>query len=230
MKELKFKLNDIKFDGIEFNNINMFVGQNGSGKSLVNKLTWLSHMIANTIIISKEHNLGDNNLLIEDLIRKTLYDSETIELEVLANFHKGFINIIFKENKLSFLDYDLEKYEISKPNYLSTNTRQFNQITQILNNDKLIKGEYKKVEDVLVPAYDLLASLLFKQSFDNKFVEFRQDSVERFKEHYNLDIIALKCNEDNTFTMKDSSGKERSCYTLSNGEQALLVMMAPLSI
>lgn len=228
MKELKFSLDDFKFDGISFNELNLFVGNNGSGKSLLNKITWLSHMIANAILIAEEHNFNKEEL-IKDLIRKTLYDSQIFELDILANFHKGYINIRYSEDKLIFLDYNLENCEITKPNYLSTDTRKFNQITQILNN-KALYEKYDRLEDVLVPAYDILFSQIYKETFKDKWVNFNQESINRFKEHYKIDIVALKCNEDNTFSYKNSSGEEKSCFTLSNGEQALLVMMGILSV
>lgn len=226
VNNIKIKFNEIKFDLKNLKELTILVGKNGTGKSLVNKITWFINIVNATYHSSTLLKIDNINEVIIDILRKTFYDAATLHLEIEAEFETGNIELVIKDLNVESLNVTTKEKDIVVPLYLSSNTRLFPAIQQILKNDILLSGGYIDVEDVDVPLYDILYSVRLKEAFEKQdYVPFREDCIEMLKEHYELDFVAMQCR-NNVFYIKDSTGKESQLSRLSNGEQALINMMS----
>lgn len=242
LKNMKIEIDspmELNFD-LDYNSLVILIGKNGSGKSLILRLTWVLQYIAQNYLYSVK--FGKNIPIID--FAQTVFD-QSFENQ---NFN-GEISVIFdNEDSLSiFVNkgkitnvleiFDKETEPSGLPIYMSTNTRLYSDM-----NKYLILRKLHGVTGVLSPQneagmmellksyrlYDLLfiegliTDLLNMPNILSKSLKVRLKNEFEIKEPIVSIGIDLNTPE---FYYVDDKGERKSMSTLSNGEQALINMM-----
>lgn len=205
---------------IELNKTNLFIGENGSGKSVLAKLiTIVTNLTINEEEILKkfeEYQIDfiEDNTFIELKENETIIKIENKEI-ILSDFHKTLIKVKDSSSSNSKLFNRIEglKKKINKE-LIKELIRDFNK------NDILVKemeNEYKLFESKYIPAERNLISL-FNQSLSNLITSNipLPKTLLEFSSQYNnarsdikeLDVLDIK--------YKSKSGQDRVYYDKDN--------------
>lgn len=218
---------------VETKNLTIVCGENGTGKSLLLKLTWLTTAFTSMVILR-------NNSGIEILKNKT--DKEILKELFDASFEEQNFEGVFEfRDDLGILKFEMVNGEVTKleltlknnltagmPIYLSKEVRGFEVIDRYSKIKKLMNLNIQTLEDALkmkdmFKVYDVFAleNLLFSFSKVSKLIE----SINKIDSNLleNLDIVKLE--NDFGIWYYDSKGKRRSALTLGAGHQAILIML-----
>lgn len=232
MKSLTYKLDGKEVDIENINNLTLLVGKNGTGKSFIMKLTWLVNMVSGTLSSEEGQKFSEEDIkhLITLLIRRSLFDSDTLDLELLATINDNgeYVNFHYRNDEVVFTDINITSKDHPMPRYLSTNTRLFSGLANANkpNEDFFNDSLNIRLEDTIIPFYDFLFANGFSSICKDEYLEIDEERVKRFKDNYEIDITAIKYDSNkNTFLYKDSTGAEKNCNRLSNGQQSLVIML-----
>lgn len=234
---------------IELKNLNMMCGTNGSGKSFLNKILWLSSYFHNMKLTALNNNIE---------ISKEKTDIETIQFLLDNTFDEQNINgkiELYTKNsfgdidsilKIELINGKMEKLELlfpedceesGTPIYLSKESRNFSMISRYLkikqtlniknlesldNIEKL--SEFHKIYDILA-----FENLLIKLQNVNPVLEkLKKEDNELFKS-IGIDRIEIKPDSFD-FNYYDSNNNKKSLTTLGEGNQSILIMITAVSI
>lgn len=226
IETLSLNLEEFKMkDEINFNKLTLLVGQNGTGKTLVNIMNWALTTAINIHILTK-NDLKDtlDYILSKSVNTKftgTLRIAFSSNVEMIAELENG--NVLKAE--VHNLTDDIIPINIK---YMSTNMRTFTQINQYIKTKKLLTSVanadevfeiYKFYDIYLVESY--LQHLSGKKTIP---VDCGSDFDKKLE-----DIKFLRLNEDETEIEYgfEENGRLvfKSTSSLSNGEQSMLNML-----
>lgn len=210
---------------IEYKNLSLFVGANGSGKTFVLKMTWFLNMVAATII--KKEGLEGTGNTVEDVVQYTLDKSfdnpEEFEGSIGIDYDNGSVGVIFMAGKIINISSDLDGIDTMPiPIFMSKDTRTFNQMKMILQIRKLVEREDKILETVKLYDYSFVMMIEAKLKHGYKLDDKFKETLEKFDmEKYDIQSFKMM---DNSFWFTNSKGKDRELTTLSAGEQSIINM------
>ncbi len=221
LKHLKLKIDKpmaLDFD-LEYNKLSMFTGHNGSGKSLIMKLTWSF----GTIMSILHHNPPSANEMAQYVMDKT-FEQQNFNGEIEASFPNGSLKMSMDNGKVSRVEYyiDPEVKVITPSLYMSTNTRTFTQINQYLKIEKKFTSEEELLG--IYRLYDMIYVNVLKAKLENglKATKNFKDAMEKdFSMKYDFDTFAI---ENDAVVFIDKDGKRTDLSTLSAGEQSVINM------
>jgi len=208
----------MKFE-IEYKNLNLLTGLNGSGKSLIMKLGWSFETILSILIT----NPPSANEAAQYILDKT-FENQDFNGNIEATFKKGTLKLCMDNGKVSRAEFFIDPAVkvISPSIYMSTNTRTFIQINQFLKVEKLIKTEEELLS--LYRLYDVIFVNVMKGKLKNGLKatqQFKESMSKNFDMKYDFDTFAI---ENDSVIFIDTNGKKTELSTLSAGEQSLINM------
>lgn len=228
---LEIKEYNIKFTDIELNKLTLLTGPNGSGKSLVNISIWFANYLNYSKYNYIELSLEDVNIVFSNIFSNPI--SGKIILHSIENkfsSYNGYIEIDFIKGiveKVFYVHIDTSSKNFVFPFYLSVFTRLFSNINHYIDYSLLVgKGNL----EILLKSYkyydiSFIESLIVLCENEIKISNLYPDLISKKV----IDIKYIK--EINRFvvTYENSKGEIEAinAETLSNGEQAMIIMSLP---
>jgi hypothetical protein len=159
---------------------------------------------------------------ITHIFKGTFDAPEEITGSIKCEFENGLFECYVVEGVITTGSFQCqpEVVDASYPKYLSTRTRTFEGVENILNSineltDDQISSRFK--------LYDMTHCLMLKQ-FATDIIIFPHSLVESLK-GVEVDAVALSYDESNgKFTVEDSFGKSRFITSIGSGHQSLINM------
>lgn len=231
---------------MKHNMLNLLTGLNGSGKSLILKLTWALSYLMESIITAKENSLSyDETQLIQEIFDKSFTDQD-FNGTIKQTFTEGaFVSIEFMKGKVQNVDISIPQGTLpgGVPIFMSTGTRTYEQIKQYLVFRKQagIMGpanarnaqELTKMTE-MYPLYDVV---FIERMIERLFVypyEVPENLVNMLKDDYRLGKfevreIGIDLTKPDIYYLTEE-GDRKSLTTLSKGEQSLVNMFTAQSM
>tara|TARA_R110000772_G_scaffold5454_4_gene19488 strand:+ start:4003 stop:4779 length:777 start_codon:yes stop_codon:yes gene_type:complete len=228
---------------IEFNNLSVFVGQNGSGKSFVLKSAWLTGYVLQAWKLFLDGGAGDirERMLqfITDLIPMTFDAPETMSYEwQISDKERDIYELTFKivDGKCTEFEMGMFKEfnakDITVVKYASSTTRLLTAYRSYQETLELIGGNvFTDMEKLkkLGKFYKLYDIMMFENV--SRVVKAIADCDKAVLESLEKTYKALNDMDEKVFggkrvTVKDGIPYfgDKSVYILGNGEQAILMM------
>lgn len=207
---------------LDVNGLNLYAGKNGSGKSLILKMTWALATIM-VFKINRNETSESEMFQITQYVWDNTFEDNNFNGIVGATHPGGKIILVFKNGKIESLVINVAKSIINAPSplFLSVTMRTFDEIEKFFKlQDKIgidSMPEYYKL-------YDSVYAHKLKQKFEkgitvNKKIE---DILNEFElERYDMKSFGYK---NDKFIYTNSVGEEKFISALSKGEQSLLNM------
>lgn len=227
---------------LKYNKLMLLIGNNGSGKSLILKLTWvLSYIVHLDFNAIQMRVLGFNTKTIAQWVFDNSFDDNNFTGEIIMVFRDSpielgsSIRITLNEGKVEDLEilFESDLTTVSMPRFMSTNIRLFSNMKiyfkmrkaegNTFNDDFMQKAlDYYKLYDILM--MELMIAKHTELSIEklNEFLK-RYDFKEEYKE-FGFDQNAAD------FYLINSKDEKKYMSTYSNGEQSLVNMTIMASI
>jgi hypothetical protein len=210
---------------MDYNKLVLLVGTNGSGKSLVLKLSWLFNTVMSLGLGQKL--MAHVKTSFEELVQFTFdntFDNQNFNGMVKGEFENGSLIIGLDHGKVQSLEMQMgdEIEEIPTPIFMSTELRTFDQIKRYLQLEKM-----SKTQDDILEFYKLY-DVTFMETMKRK-LQSHYELPQKIKDilpSYDLekyDIQSIQMT-DETLYFTNSKGDQRDLCTLSKGEQSLINM------
>lgn len=238
---------------LEFRNLNLFTGYNGSGKSFINKFIYFAGLFLNSKIIMAEQGiLFDKlqNITLAQFYIDGIFDSPDMTGTMcFYQDSEAYISVkaTFVYGKITELDYTFPEgcKSIGKVLYMTKETRTFNQLESYMRVKDLLgitKVETEKDFVTLFKMYRLHDIMAFEQAIikmEKLALEFNakvaaeeskpesERDYEPFKLIKDLGILELgydKVKQMGTYKDKVTIS-ERFFTQLSAGDQSLMMIM-----
>lgn len=224
-KPLKLDLN------IEFNQLTMMTGANGTGKSFINKLNFCAVSISNVYILTKNLDLTKKQA---QFFFDNCFDNQDINGEINLKFTSEF-EIKFKFDNGNIIDLDVNHVvcdNITNIIYMSSNMRLLTELEKYINIKDTIcpKG--------LITDEDFLKMCKFYKLYDIIYAETLYISLEKGIDLAKLDgftgfkpinkVYYSELSKKICYSLED--GTEGLVSHLSAGEQAIINMFITTSI
>lgn len=250
VKSVKLNLKDKEDNGImmmpepmTLKEIAIFVGQNGSGKTLVLKFIWVvSMMLYNSVNYRRlrphmtELNEELKNENYQFLIDKS-FDENNFNGTIEATFEHASVSLKLTNGKIAQLEIEVEQgYDLpTLPIFMSKNLRTFDDIKKYLQFRKLnnivdVKSNPESFEKMLeiYRIYDVtfVESLLLKLKEPKDIPDNVLESLHSFEgmEKYNMKKLGADLESCDIYFLNENN--ERVNLTrLSAGEQSLTNMV-----
>lgn len=239
LKNIKCKVEELfggaDFD-IDFNQIAIFVGKNGTGKTMVLKLAWLGTYITSNKVLA-ERGLIPSNTINEEFVTKvteTTFDDPIFNGSITFTFEDNVItNLIYENGKcinISFTNVT-EKSKVTDIVFMSSEMRLFTEIVKYLKLRKRLNGgnitlsheiieemleDYKLYDFLTIERVLALCPLTIPEEVGKTLVE-NYDFKDRPTE-FIVDLANTK------FFLKYSDGTQEDVLRLGSGHQAILNM------
>ncbi len=207
---------------ISLKNLNILIGTNGVGKSLILKLNWVMNMISNLIVYQKtgleegaqfilDHSIPESNALGVVGLR---YDSGA---EVIIHILEG------KVVKVEYKGFE-KIAQMAKPVFMSSEMRLFSSMKWYLRARKAL--DVSKPEFILSLVKDFkLYDIMYIEGLINKMpVKCTGQISDMMESISNLDIKEVSFTGDD-FELVTESGDKKPLSLLGNGEQSMLNML-----
>lgn len=219
----------IHIDSMDLNSLNLLVGQNGSGKTMINKVIFLASFV--TVIDLALRNgetppefapFAELDKFAQYVFDNTFTEPTELSGKVVVHFENGSFTCDVEKGNLSRIiaAYDQDITEGTYPKYMSTVTRLFSSMEAILAmSDKM-------PDDVLkyYKLYDIMHCVRMRH-FAKNISTLDEDWIKIFKEGHDFDVVALKYDDvQGKFLYVDSKGVTRLVTTLGAGHQSILNM------
>ena len=224
---------------LSFEALTLLAGNNGVGKSFVNKLIWSCTFFQSLVQNSKLmgvtvlENKTDLEILQEVFDatfddqnfqgRITLYSDGSFSSasELIFSIDDGVIQNL--SNKFDGSPVEM----VGLPTYLSSNVRSFGAIEKYLTIRNLMKVKIQSLEDALklkdvFRLYDIFAYETLLAKF-NKINEILKNPLTK-EMLEGIDIESFEVTE-NSINILDSKGIRTKATSLGGGHQAILVML-----
>jgi hypothetical protein len=215
---------NIKLSSMDLKSTNLMCGQNGIGKSVLNKLIYFSSMVAYMHIDGslKQIEGAEMRDKIQSVFNGVFDMPKELSGFLKCEFERGLFECRFLNGEILTGHFTCEPQvkRASYPKYLSTVTRNFTTIEAILDYAKLadpiqLTSKYK--------LYDVMACYMMNQ-FARSISDIPIELIEQFK-NFEIDLIKLEVDDNDKFVVTNSLGRKQFATSLSSGHQALIIMI-----
>lgn len=225
------KPTNIQINTFTPNSLTILVGQNGTGKTFLNKVIYFASFVAYVRISNSFAFIkGDTEKeKIQFVFDHTFTSPKELSGFIKVQFENGSFQLRIDEGNIynGLFTCDDEVNSASNPKYMSTETRLFTNIEKILRLNKALDNdgvlEYYKIYDFF-HCYNLY---IFA-----KFIKLLPTELSNvLKESYEIDLVELDYNDETCeFFGKSSTGDISRLNSLSSGYQSLINMHISASI
>jgi hypothetical protein len=210
---------NIDFD-IEYQKLSLFTGLNGSGKSLIMKLSWAFSTIM-AILHAEPHHLASD---ITQYVMDNTFEDQDFNGEIDATFRKGTLKMSIENGKIVRAEYYIDPAVKTCPSvtFMSKNTRTISQINQYLKLEKQLPTKDDLLE--FYKLYDVAYVEQLKVRLEGGLKptkEFKETLSKEFNIEHDFDTLAI---ENDVIVSIDKDGKRTNLSTFSDGDQSLITM------
>ena len=227
---------------IDFNKINIYVGQNGTGKTVLLKLAWFGTYITSNKILEERGFLPQNSIQ-EDFVNHTIskvFEEVDFNGKMVFNFENNLTTTLIFEKGICI---DITFSNLTKENkvtnilFMSKELRLFTELVRYLKLRKRVNG----TERIMSPAafeeilndYKIYDALAVEHLLQNLPLEFSEMISKVLVENYDfknnptrLEVDLETCN----FLLEYSDNTTENVLKLGAGHQSILNMFAMNSI
>ena len=229
-----------KFDipEMNFHELSLFVGKNGTGKTLILKLNWCFSMIANYFAISKIAKMNFDYAKEFQFIMDKSFDDQNFDGKIEAFFENMTVIAEFKEGKVMLVDasFDDGTMPNSVPIFMSKDTRLFDNFVKYMKMKKAlgitanIHGFNDEIYAKLSGIYKLYDIMFMEQmieGLDNYILseDLKKKLADDFEIKAVLDKIVIDYDECEIYTINTVTEEKTKITRLSSGEQAIINML-----
>ena len=227
---------------IDFNKINIYVGQNGTGKTVLLKLAWLGTYITSNKILEERGFLPQNSIQ-EDFVNHTIskvFEDVDFNGKMVFNFENNLTTTVIFEKGICI---DITFSNLTKENkvtnilFMSKELRLFTELVRYLKLRKRVNG----TERIMSPAafeeilndYKIYDALAVEHLLQNLPLEFSEMISKVLVENYDFkkNPTRLEVNlETCSFLLEYSDNTIENVLKLGAGHQSILNMFAMNSI
>ena len=227
---------------IDFNKINIYVGQNGTGKTVLLKLAWFGTYITSNKILEERGFLPQNSIQ-EDFVNHTIskvFDEVDFNGKMVFNFENNLTTTVIFEKGICI---DITFSNLTKENkvtnilFMSKELRLFTELVRYLKLRKRVNG----TERIMSPAafeeilndYKIYDALAVEHLLQNLPLEFSEMISKVLVENYDFkkNPTRLEVNlETCSFLLEYSDNTIENVLKLGAGHQSILNMFAMNSI
>ncbi len=202
--------------------INLYVGKNGSGKSLILKIIWA----LSTIMVFKVNKKCSDIELeqVAQYVWDNTFEDNNFTGAIKAIHIGGNIGINLRDGKVILISVNIAESikECSTPIFMSTTMRTFEEIER-----------YFKLQDKIgidsIPEYYKLYDSIYANKIKDQFekIIFVDEKLEESIKKFEMDKYGIKefFLKDEKFMYLNDKGEEKQMASFSKGEQSLLNMM-----
>ncbi len=240
IKELSLDIDSpttMKMPKMEFNNIALFVGTNGSGKSLILKLVWCAGMIGEAFISSEVLTMPYNPIDNAQYIFDKSFSNQNFNGKMNFIFEdKNNIAIEMEKGKVIDVNISFAKdlVQSGPPIFMSTETRTFDDITRYLQVRKMIgitgqiDASNASLFEKILDMYKLYDAMFIERLINklNKPYILKKDIKDTFKKYEikeEIESIGFDENKSELYFI-NSKGEVKLLRNMSKGEQSLINM------
>lgn len=227
---LKLDLTDpikMNFDMQTLKEVTLLVGQNGSGKTMINKIVFFASFV--TVIDLAVRNgqtppefapFAELGKFAQYVFDNTFTEPTEFSGKITVHFENGSLTCDIEKGSLSkvMTTYDQDVTEGTYPKYMSATTRLFSSMEAILAMSDTMQDDVLKYYKL----YDIMHCVRMRH-FAQNISTLDEDLVHQFKEDYDFDVVALKYDKGK-FLYTDSKGVTKLATTLGAGHQSILNM------
>lgn len=211
---------------LDFNKLTFVIGKNGSGKSVINMLTWMSTQFVNYIILKAPHNSKEE--LMQYFIDNTFNGFEFTGDWTVTYDSSVLLKTYIENGKVTNVQiYNIEDIELpTKALYMHTSMRKYDDIVAYLKVRDLLGGDIDKMTSYykLYNIYlcEMLYGTLLSGPFDISTIDFKQLLKDKIiPKSIELQGVDLFLNyEDDKGTLQ-----KKNLTHFSAGEQSLINML-----
>ena len=227
---------------IDFNKINIYVGQNGTGKTVLLKLAWFGTYITSNKILEERGFLPQNSIQ-EDFVNHTIskvFDEVDFNGKMVFTFENNLTTTLIFEKGICI---DITFSNLTKENrvtnilFMSKELRLFTELVRYLKLRKRVNG----TERIMSPAafeeilndYKIYDALAVAHLLQNLRLEFSEMISKVLVENYyfkknptRLEVDLETCS----FLLEYSDNTTENVLRLGAGHQSILNMFAMNSI
>ena len=227
---------------IDFNKINIYVGQNGTGKTVLLKLAWFGTYITSNKILEERGFLPQDSIQ-EDFVNHTIskvFEEVDFNGKMVFNFENNLTTTVIFEKGICI---DITFSNLTKENkvtnilFMSKELRLFTELVRYLKLRKRVNG----TERIMSPAafeeilndYKIYDALAVEHLLQNLPLEFSEMISKVLVENYDFkkNPTRLEVNlETCSFLLEYSDNTIENVLKLGAGHQSILNMFAMNSI
>lgn len=229
IKTLEVDIEELRDFKIDYRELNIFVGKNGVGKTLMMTFVW----VLNTILQYKVANPSFTDIQLKENAQYTF--DKSFEQNNFTGFleleaEKGIIGIEIEKGKILDINVVIENSvdTVFPSIYMSKDIRLITAMDNYLKLRKTIGGD-KDLEKMtkFYKLYDIMyvESVLYKiASCKNIIPQGKRDILKNFEIDLDIQYIVLDSTEEH-FCYLDSKNNINPLSILSAGEQSLINMI-----
>ena len=223
---------------IDFNKINIYVGQNGTGKSVLLKLAWFGTYITSNKIL-EERGFLPQNCIQEDFVNHTIskvFDEVDFNGKMVFNFEN---NLTTKKKKKKGICIDITFSNLTKENkvtnilFMSKELRLFTELVRYLKLRKRVNGSERIISPTafveILNDYKIYDALAVESLLQNLPLEFSEEVSKVLVENYDFKNTPTRLEVDLEtckFLLEYSDGTVENVLKLGAGHQSILNMFA----
>ena len=227
---------------IDFNKINIYIGHNGTGKTVLLKLAWFGTYITSNKILEERGFLPQNSIQ-EDFVNHTIskvFEEVDFNGKMVFNFENNLTTTVIFEKGICI---DITFSNLTKENkvtnilFMSKELRLFTELVRYLKLRKRVNG----TERIMSPAafeeilndYKIYDALAVEHLLQNLPLEFSEMISKVLVENYDFkkNPTRLEVNlETCSFLLEYSDNTIENVLKLGAGHQSILNMFAMNSI
>ncbi len=231
-------INNMKIEHMEFREIMLLIGANGTGKTFILILSWIAGTAVNMYLMSKDRSATIH--MIQLLFDKS-FDNQDFSGECTAYFEG--CSIFFKMDAGKVIDFSVTNQAGveagSPPQFMSKNSRLYSDVVRYMKIRNKIGLAFPMTEQdgakylELLDLYKIYDVMFFDRLIMRTMSGHRLDNITRTttKNTIGRDIVSIHSDitiPDMLYELED--GSKKSLTTLSAGEQAWINMTTSVSI
>lgn len=219
---------------IDFNKINIYVGQNGTGKTVLLKLAWFGTYITSNKILEERGFLPQNSIQ-EDFVNHTIskvFDEVDFNGKMVFTFENNLTTTLIFEKGICI---DITFSNLTKENrvtnilFMSKELRLFTELVRYLKLRKRVNGTERIMSpdafEEILNDYKIYDALVVEQLLQNLPLEFSEEVSKTLVDAYNFKDSPTKLEVDLetcSFLLEYSDGTVENVLKLGAGHQSIL--------
>ena len=227
---------------IDFNKINIYVGQNGTGKTVLLKLAWFGTYITSNKILEERGFLPQNSIQ-EDFVNHTIskvFDEVDFNGKMVFTFENNLTTTLIFEKGICI---DITFSNLTKENrvtnilFMSKELRLFTELVRYLKLRKRVNGTERIMSpdafEEILNDYKIYDALVVEQLLQNLPLEFSEEVSKTLVDVYNFKSSPTKLLidlETCSFLLEYSDNTIENVLKLGAGHQSILNIFAMNSI
>lgn len=227
---------------IDINKINIYVGQNGTGKTILLKLAWFGTYITSNKILEERGFLPQNSIQ-EDFVNHTIskvFDEVDFNGKMVFTFENNLTTTLIFEKGICI---DITFSNLTKENrvtnilFMSKELRLFTELVRYLKLRKRVNGTERIMSpdafEEILNDYKIYDALVVEQLLQNLPLEFSEEVSKTLVDVYNFKSSPTKLLidlETCSFLLEYSDNTIENVLKLGAGHQSILNIFTMNSI